>query len=337
MHNSFVLEDQLDIKRGRAHENYVIVSQTKFSFAGGATMAPEESTKHPALSWSQLRAFEACSRLLSFNAAAASLNLTPAAVRYQVGLLEARLGVRLYDRRGGQLALTTIGTAFRGRIARPMQELAKACVDASRSATAAPLLLTAPPLFARQFLFADRFLKWCDANFIKLDVTDSRRDLFGPNQIVAIRLGAEPAPDVLLTPMLAVKLVLAAAPSVAAQASIYEAAWWSKQNLLSPSVSEAAWERAWLALDLKEKLTQRHRRFSSYAAALEAACAGQGILLAALPFAEREFSAGRLARLSKIRISSPVGYSVVMRNEVAASRRGRMLRQRLMSEIRATR
>ena len=297
-------------------------------------MATEEFAKDPGLSWSQLRAFEACAKLLSFNAAAASLNLTPAAVRYQVGLLEARLGVRLYDRQGGRLALTTIGTAFRGRIARPMQELAKACVDASQSATAATLLLTVPPLFARQFLFGDRFLRWCDANFVKLDVTDSRRDLFGPDQIVAIRLGAEPIPDLSKTPVLAVKLVLAAAPAIVAKARVLEAAWWSKQNLLTPSVSEAAWEKVWLALDLREQMVPRHRRFSSYAAALEAACAGQGILLAALPFAEREFGAGRLARLSKIRISSPVGYSIVMRAEVAASRRGRLLRQRLMTEIR---
>jgi LysR family glycine cleavage system transcriptional activator len=297
-------------------------------------MATEEFAKDPGLSWSQLRAFEACAKLLSFNAAAASLNLTPAAVRYQVGLLEARLGVRLYDRQGGRLALTTIGTAFRGRITRPMQELAKACADASQSATAATLLLTVPPLFARQFLFGDRFLRWCDANFVKLDVTDSRRDLFGPDQIVAIRLGAEPIPDLSMTPVLAVKLVLAAAPAVVAKARVLEAAWWSKQNLLTPSVSEAAWEKVWLALDLREQMVPRHRRFSSYAAALEAACAGQGILLAALPFAETEFGAGRLARLSKIRISSPVGYSIVMRAEVAAGRRGRLLRQRLMTEIR---
>ena len=262
-------------------------------------MATEEFAKDPGLSWSQLRAFEACAKLLSFNAAAASLNLTPAAVRYQVGLLEARLGVRLYDRQGGRLALTTIGAAFRGRIVRPMQELAKACADASQSATAATLLLTVPPLFARQFLFGDRFLRWCDANFVKLDVTDSSRDLFGRDQIVAIRLGAEPIPDLSMTPVLAVKLVLAAAPAIVAKARVLEAAWWSKQNLLTPSVSEAAWEKVWLALDLREQMVPRHRRFSSYAAALEAACAGQGILLAALPFAEREFGAGRLASCPK--------------------------------------
>lgn len=293
-----------------------------------------EPIRDPALSWSQLRAFEACARLLSFNAAAASLHLTPAAVRYQVGLLEGRLGVRLYERRGGRLALTRIGATFRARIARPMQELAKACADASQSVAAAPLLLTAPPLFARQFLFADRFLKWCDANLVKLDVTDAKRDLSGPDQIVAIRLGAAPDPDLSLTPVLAVKLVLAAAPAIIAGAQVLEAAWWSKQNLLTPSVSEPSWEKAWLALGLGGKVTPRHRRFSSYAAALEAACAGQGILLAALPFVETEFGSGRLARLSKIRLSSPIGYSAVMSNEVAASRRGRLLRQRILQEVR---
>jgi LysR family transcriptional regulator, glycine cleavage system transcriptional activator len=297
-------------------------------------MVVEQPAKDPGLSWSQLRAFEASARLLSFNAAAASLNLTPAAIRYQVGLLEARLGARLYERRGGRLALTKTGAVFRGRIARPMQELTKACAEASQSASAAPLLLTAPPMFARQYLFGDRFLKWCDANLIRLEVTDSMRDLTGPDQIVAVRLGAEPTPDISLTPVLAVKLTLAAAPRIAADAQISDAAWWSRQNLLTPSVSEAGWEKAWRALGLAGKVTPRHRRFSSYATALEATCSGQGILLAALPFAEKEFDTGRLARLSKIQIASPVGFSIAMRIDVAASRRGRALRQKLTTEVR---
>jgi LysR family glycine cleavage system transcriptional activator len=297
-------------------------------------MAAEQFVKDPGLSWSQLRAFEASARLLSFNAAATSLNLTPAAIRYQVGLLEARLGVRLYERRGGRLALTKIGAAFRRRIARPMQELTKACAEASHSASAAPLLLTAPPMFARQYLFGERFLKWCDANLVKLEVTDTVRDLTGPDQIVAVRLGAEAAPDISLTPVLAVKVTLAAAPGIAAEARVSDAAWWSGQNLLTSSVSEAGWEKAWRALGLTGKVAPRHRRFSSYATALEAACSGQGILLAALPFAAREFGSGRLVRLSKIELASPVGFSVAMKMDVAASRRGRALRQRLTAEVR---
>ena len=216
-------------------------------------MAAEEVAKDPGLSWSQLRAFEASARLLSFNAAAASLSLTPAAVRYQVGLLEARLGVRLYDRRGGRLALTAAGASFRGRIARPMQELVKACSEASRSASAAPLLLTAPPLFARQYLFGERFLNWCDANGIKLEVTDSKRDLFGLDQIVAIRLGAEAAPGCLVDAGAGGEAGVGGRARLASGARVSEAGWWSKQNLLTPSVSEAGWEKAWLALGPERK------------------------------------------------------------------------------------
>ena len=155
------------------HENYVIGLQIKFAPLEVARWSPSSLRRILACPGVRLRAFEASARLLSFNAAAASLNLTLAAIRYQVGLLEARLGARLYERRGGRLALTKTGAAFRGRIARPMQELAKACAEARQSASIAPLLLTAPPMFARQYLFGDRFLKWCDSNFIRLEVTDS--------------------------------------------------------------------------------------------------------------------------------------------------------------------
>jgi hypothetical protein len=145
----------------------------------------------PGLSWSQLRAFQACARLSSFNAAATELNLTASAVRHQVGLLEARLGGKLFERQGGgRLCLTSIGVAFERQISRPMRDLVRACATASEMAAAAPIILTAPPLFARQFLFDDRFLKWCDGNRVKLDITDAKLDLSGPTG--SSRSGSEP-------------------------------------------------------------------------------------------------------------------------------------------------
>src|SRR6266852_5639103 len=93
----------------------------------------------PGLSWSQLRAFEACARLSSFNAAAAELNLTASAIRYQAGLLEGRLGVKLFERQGGQLSLTTTGTNFARQISRPMRDLTRACAEARRMAATAPI------------------------------------------------------------------------------------------------------------------------------------------------------------------------------------------------------
>ena len=218
-----------------------------------------------------------------------------------------------------------------------MRELLRACEDTTQSAKTAVIVLTAPPMFAREFLFQDRFLKWCDSNVIRLDVTDAKRDFFGPDQIVAIRLGAEAHANLTLTPILKTKLVLAAAPSVVADADPLNASWWSTQNLLSPTVSELAWEQVLRSLDINPKVAKRRRGFSSYAVALEAACAGHGILLAALPFVQRDFEAKRLARLTQITLSPSIGYSIVMTNELAATGRGRSLRLALLKRVRARR
>jgi LysR family glycine cleavage system transcriptional activator len=293
--------------------------------------------KDPGLSWSQLRAFESCASVLSFGAAALRLNITASAVRYQIALLESRLGTRLFERQGGRVALTPAGASFQRRIERPMRELLRVCEDTSQTANAAVIVLTAPPMFAREFLFQDRFLKWCDANAIRLDVTDAKREFFGPDQIAAIRLGAEPHADLTLTPILKTKLVLAAAPSIVAGADPLNPSWWTMQNLLSPTVSELAWDRILRSLEIDPKVAKRRRSFSSYAAALEAACAGHGILLAALPFVRREFDAKRLARLTQITLSPSIGYSIVLTSELAATRRGRSLRQALLKQVRVER
>jgi LysR family glycine cleavage system transcriptional activator len=290
-------------------------------------------TTDPGLSWSQLRAFEACARLASFNAAAAQLNLSAAAIRHQIGLLEARLGVRLFERQAGRLALTPPGAILERQIARPMRDLLRACAAVREAALEVPVTLTVPPLFARQFLFGDRFLEWCDDNAVKLDVTDAKRDLFAIDPVVAVRLGAEPDPALTLIPVLSVRLVLAAAPAVVAKSRPRDADWWKKQSLLIPYVSERLWDQVWPMLDVDLPAVMRRRRFSSYATALEAACAGHGVMLAPLPFAETEFQGGRLARLSDIQLSSRVGYSLVMRSELSGTRRGRLLRQRLLKEV----
>jgi LysR family transcriptional regulator, glycine cleavage system transcriptional activator len=279
------------------------------------TVLHRERWTDPGLSWSQLRAFQTCARLSSFNAAATELNLTASAVRHQVGLLEARLGV------------------FERQTSRPMRDLVSVCATASRMAAAVPIILTAPPLFARQFLFDDRFLKWCDRNQVELDISDLKRDLFGTNQIVAVRLGPEPDPDLVSTPVFDVQLVLAAAPTIAARARPTDQSWWLEQTLLSPGVSDIAWPHVWRALKVSAPETTRPLHFSSYAAALEAACAGHGVLLAPLPFSELEFASGRLSRFSNICLPSRIRYSLLMRRELAGTSRGRALRRRIVAEI----
>jgi LysR family transcriptional regulator, glycine cleavage system transcriptional activator len=286
----------------------------------------------PGLSWSQLRAFDACARLSSFNAAALKLSVSASAIRFQIGLLESRLGVNLFDRRGGRLALTEIGRLFAARITRPMDDLLAACAAAQQSAKDAPLILTAPPLFAREFLLAEPFLKWCDANQVRLDVSDIKRDLFAPGLMASIRLGVEDDSDFLSVPLLHVQLCIAAAPDIASTARPNDPDWWGMQTLLTPSASEGGWATAWRLVKITNDLSSRLLHYSSYSAALEAACAGKGLILAPLPFADKEIAASRLCVISDVRIDSPHRYSLTMRKDWAATPRARTL-ARMVSRI----
>lgn len=75
----------------------------------------------PPLQW--LRAFEAAARSSSFSAAAAELNLTPAAVSHQVRSLEQHLRFQLFKRLPRGLQLTDVGRAYLPSVARTFDEL----------------------------------------------------------------------------------------------------------------------------------------------------------------------------------------------------------------------
>ena len=199
------------------------------------------------------------------------------------------------------------------------------------SADEGEMTLTAPPLFARQFLFGKPFLKWCSAQRINLDISDTKLDLFSQRPLAAIRLAATEHPDLSSTPLLKVSAIIAAAPSIAKNAHPSSEEWWADQVLINTNVSNAGWLRAWNALGLTlPKLPHTHL-FSSYAAALEAAASGHGIILAPLPFANVELRAGRLMKISNMEISSNQIYSLLMRHGPALSPRGRALQQRVIA------
>jgi LysR family transcriptional regulator, glycine cleavage system transcriptional activator len=292
--------------------------------------------RDPGLSWSQLRAFDACARFSSFNTAALRLSVSASAIRFQISLLESRLGVSLFDRNGGRLALTEIGRIFASRIERPINDLLAACEAAQQSVKDAPLVLTVPPLFAREYLLVEPFLKWCDANLVRLDVSDTKRDLFAPGLIAAIRLDAEVDPDLLNALLLHVQLCIAAAPEIASSSRPNDPGWWREQTLLTPSAGEGGWTSAWRKLNIANDLSRRFIPFSSYSAALEAACAGSGLILAPLPFAEKEIAAGRLGVISDVRIVSPRGYSLIMRKGFAVSPRACALTRMVSRTCRAS-
>lgn len=100
--------------------------------------------------------FEAAARAASFQAAADELNLTPSAVSHQIRLLEAILGVRLFDRVGRGVMLTPEGAEYARSVRQSIRRLRAATSDIKTRGKKGGVLdvvrIEAPPSFAHCWL-----------------------------------------------------------------------------------------------------------------------------------------------------------------------------------------
>jgi LysR family transcriptional regulator, glycine cleavage system transcriptional activator len=142
----------------------------------------------------ELRAFEAAARHMSFRAAAGELGVTPTAVSHQIRLLELYCGRPLFRRRPRPLSLTEAGAQLFPVVHDGLGRCAEA-LDAIRGGTShRRLRVTATNAFAARWLLP-RLPLWRRANpRVRLDVvgTDAVLDVKGGEVDVAIRYARTP-------------------------------------------------------------------------------------------------------------------------------------------------
>jgi LysR family transcriptional regulator, glycine cleavage system transcriptional activator len=110
------------------------------------------------LNW--LRTFEAVGRLLSFSAAAQSLSVSQSAVSQQVGLLELKVGRKLFVRRRRSIELTVAGRAYLGVVREALQHIEHGMESIFNTAAQGVLELRVNNTFAQLWL-APRFQRFC--------------------------------------------------------------------------------------------------------------------------------------------------------------------------------
>lgn len=230
-----------------------------------------------------LRVFESAARHLSFKAAAAELSVTPAAVSHQVRALESRLGVALFDRQPRGVALTAEGERLFHRLHGALLDVAQA-VDAMRPRPAAgALMVTTSASFAALWLVPrlGRFYRAHPEIEVRIDSDGAPVNLHQEGRIdVAIRYGHAESPLLRSAGRLQETFGVYGAPARIAALSdgmpelitvrwrdstLYDDGW--------QAWCEAAGER-WL----RQGATMRAYDEESYA--LQAAIAGQGLVLA---------------------------------------------------------
>ncbi len=246
-----------------------------------------------------LRAFDAAARHMSFARAAEELNVTPAALSFQIKSLEDHLGQPLFRRLNRAVDLTKAGRILAPGAEEAFQTLRVAWQLTRRSLDNRTLTVTAGPDFTAKWL-APRFYDFAHAHpdidlsfSAGLRVMDFARDAID----VAIRFGHVPGPDLFSDPFPVEWLTPVMTPQLATRyptaEALRDAPFLMDESLgfLQPDADWATWFRA-MGLDFAP--TQGAARFSQADHAIDAALAGAGVVLGRQALVIKDLHEGRL-------------------------------------------
>ena len=291
-----------------------------------------------------LRAFEASARHQSFAAAAAELNVTPAAVGQLVRTLEDWLGVPLFHRaasgrarltptEAAELVLPDLRAGF-DRLSRVLERL-------KQGSASGMLTVTVSPAFAAKWLLPrlESFqTAWSDTD-VRLDTSLKPVDFVAQRIDIGVRYGTGHWPGLIAEKLMEEELYPVCSPAFANSQRLREVADLTAHTLIHDLSMDAdlafpTWSTWLLKAGLGGQSTaRRNLKINNSAAVLQAAVEGQGIALARSVMARDDLGSGRLVRLfGDIRLASPLAYYVIYRENCAGLSRTVAFRDWLMTQ-----
>lgn len=245
-----------------------------------------------------LRAFEAAARHMSFAKAAAELNVTPAALSYQIKALEADLGTPVFRRLNRAVELTEAGRMLAPGATDAFATLSAAWRNTKRLNDSGVLTVTAGPAFTSKWL-APRMYKFAQAHpEIELRFNASLRvaDFDRDEVDVAIRFGVDVDPHVFAEPLNPEWATPMMTPELAQKIKTPQDL--AKTTLIhddSIAFLKMKWGwSSWCGAEGIDIDTDHGLRFSQADHALDAAISGAGVVLGRITLATRALSSGRL-------------------------------------------
>lgn len=271
-----------------------------------------------------LRAFEAVSRHLSYQKAAEELNVTPAATKQLVGKLEAALGRPLLRRRGRGLELTQDGQAGQADLAVAMRYMSSCVAKMRRQERSNKLIVSVESSFATAWLVPrlEEFrTRHADINVL-IDSSQHLVDLHQGDVDVAIRYGVEQDKTLVVHRLFDDQIFPACSPSLAGGSpKLEQLDDLAGTTLIHWDISHLAWARetrrwftwdSWFAhVGAGHLRSDQGLHFNDYGLAVQAAVAGQGVVLASWPILKEPISAGLLVCPFSEKVTTDIGYDLV--------------------------
>jgi LysR family glycine cleavage system transcriptional activator len=264
-----------------------------------------------------LQAFEAFGRLGSATASARELGVTIGAVSQQLRNLETEIGLRLIERKGNTISLTTRGRSYHAEIKTAFDALREAQGRIERRRSEETLTISCLPSLASKWIGA----KLSDWQLEHPTVTVRLiGDDYEPNFAAGEADFRVSYGDLIhrfdhRTELFADWVVPACAPALLARLDLKTPA-----QILDAPLLGIEWPRAqgaalgwtdWathIGVSRRESLGEI--RFSMSSAAIDAAINGRGFVLAQLSMAAEDISSGRLVIPFDIRMQLPQPYAL---------------------------
>lgn len=262
-----------------------------------------------------LRAFDAAARHLSFAKAAAELNVTPAALSFQIKSLEEHLGHPLFRRLNRAVALTEAGEALAPGARDGFETLLTAWRAARRSVDTSTLTVTAGPAVTAKWL-APRLFKFVEAHpEIELRFSASFRLMdFNLDDIdVALRFGYPDDDGLFSVPLMHEWATPMMTPEFAEQVKKPEdllkipLLHQVDTKFLKPGIDWPDWFRM-AGVDAPD---DHGSRFSQADHAIDAALAGGGALMGRFTLAAKALKEGRLVMPFDLSLTTEAHYRFV--------------------------
>lgn len=276
--------------------------------------------RHPA-PLNALRAFEAAARCLSFQAAAAQLFVTPAAISHQVKHLEDYLGVKLFHRGHRAIELTVEGETLAASLDEVFGLLDLA-LDRVTASTSANLRVSTVESFAAKWLAPrlHRFHRDCPELKVRIETGNEHTDFLRDGIDVAIRYGPGGYTDVCAERLMDAPVFPVCAPSLMGDGLPLAEPDDLQHHTLLHDESAAGragvpdWS-AWLeAAGAKYVHATRGPVFASIYLAQEAAVAGHGVALGVAPLVEEDLQRGRLTKPFEHSVANAYAFWIVRRH-----------------------
>ncbi len=281
-----------------------------------------------------LRAFAAYADTGAMAEAGARLNVSHAAISQQIKGLEEHLGLTLLDRQKGAGALTPDGRALADAVLGGFADIAGLCAELTGRDADRPVQISTTPSFAAGWLMP-RLAAFRDRHpeiSLMIDPSPELRSLTPGGIDMAVRYGSGTWPGLDSTLVVETPIVIAAATELVGDDGYASPAELTKFHWLQELGTNEASEylaRYGAVLDKARGLTSLPGNLM-----IEAARAGQGVMVCAGSFVAADVAAGRLRILFEDRRKK--GYFLV--NRPGALRpAARALHRWLLAEARTDR